>query len=112
MPLGQALGQGEVRERLIPALAQRLQSPYVRPRETRNKRPRRRGNAPGPGTEEQAFDARETVPVRPGYLLNRRTRWGGHVAFITTDAIHMLFIVRFRGCLPPCVFAGDNERLT
>lgn len=46
-----ALGQGEVWERSIPALAQGLRSTYVRREKRKNKRPRRRANAPGPGTE-------------------------------------------------------------
>jgi hypothetical protein len=81
--VGQALGQGEVKVRSIPGLARGFPSTYVRPRETRNKWPRRRWNAPGPGTEEHSFDARETVPPLPSsgghpcwlfWCLDRRGR--------------------------------------
>ena len=49
--LGQALGQDEVRGRLIPALAQGLQSTYVRREKREISGPGGATNAPGPGTQ-------------------------------------------------------------
>ena len=62
-PWGKPWGKMRFEQRSIPGLAQGLQSTYVRREKREISGPGGAANAPGPGTEGRAFDARETVPT-------------------------------------------------